>query len=60
MKLSEIHRSIKRNGWRLLYAESNHYIYEKDGISYPVPFDGAKEIGEGLRRKIVKEMKLIK
>ena len=26
--------------------------------AYPVPFHGAKEIGEGLRKKIIKEMGL--
>jgi mRNA interferase HicA len=30
----------------------------KAGKSYPVPFHGAKEIGEGLRRKIIQEMGL--
>lgn len=60
MKSSELHRKIKRNGWHFLNAEGSHYIYEKDGVRYPVPFHGAKEIGEGLRLKIMKEMKLIK
>ncbi len=40
-------------------AEGSHYIYEKSGRKYPVPFHGAKEMGEGLRKKIVKEMKLV-
>lgn len=60
MKYAELHRMIRRNGWRLLVGEGkgSHYIYEKNGLRYPVPFHGSKEIGEGLRKKIVKEMVL--
>jgi predicted RNA binding protein YcfA (HicA-like mRNA interferase family) len=57
MKYTELHRLIKRNGWKFLYAEGSHYFYEKDGkISPPIPYHGAKEIGEGLRKKIIREM----
>lgn len=58
MKSSELHRKIKRNGWIYIKSEGSHYIYEKDGRKYPVPYHGAKEVGEGLRRKIVKDMGL--
>ncbi|KAA6352405.1 hypothetical protein EZS27_000355 [termite gut metagenome] len=57
MKYTELHRLIKRNGWKFLYAEGSHYFYGKDEkISPPVPYHGAKEIGEGLRKKIIREM----
>ncbi|KAA6320767.1 hypothetical protein EZS27_029503 [termite gut metagenome] len=57
MKYTELHRLIKRNGWKFLYAEGSHYFYEKNGkISPPVPYHGAKEMGEGLRKKLVREM----
>ncbi|GAB3432349.1 type II toxin-antitoxin system HicA family toxin [Niabella aquatica] len=36
--------------------EGSHYIYEKEGIRYPVPYHGAKEIGKGLQLKITKDM----
>lgn len=59
VKSSELHRKIKRNGWEFLRAEgTSHYIYEKDGKTYPVPFHGSKEVGKGLERKIKKEMGL--
>jgi mRNA interferase HicA len=58
MKYSEFHRRIKKNGWRYVKAEGSHYIYEKDGRKYPVPYHGAKEISEGLRKKIIKDMGL--
>jgi mRNA interferase HicA len=58
MKSSELHRKIKRNGWVYVKAEGSHYIYEKNGRYYPVPFHGAKEMGTGLVKKIVKEMGL--
>ncbi|HEY6082978.1 MAG TPA: type II toxin-antitoxin system HicA family toxin [Chitinophagaceae bacterium] len=60
MKSSEFHRKIKKNGWEHIRTEGSHYIYEKDGKRYPVPYHGAKEMPEGLRKKIVKEMGLAK
>jgi mRNA interferase HicA len=61
MKYSEFHRKILKNGWKYLKAEGSHYFYEKDGKeSPPIPFHGAKEMGEGLRKKIIKEMGLVK
>jgi mRNA interferase HicA len=42
MKSSEFHRKIKKNGWRYIRAEGSHYIYEKDGKYYPVPYHGSK------------------
>ncbi len=55
-----IHRRIRhsKSGWEYVGAEGSHYIYEKDGRRYPVPYHGAKEIGEGLRKKIMKDMGL--
>ncbi len=58
MKYSEFHRIIRKNKWIHLRTKGSHYIYEKDGRTYPVPFHGAKEISEPLRKKIVKEMGL--
>jgi len=58
MKYSEFHRKVKQNGWRHIRTEGSHYIYEKDGITYPVPYHGAKEIGKGLQIKITKVMGL--
>ena len=58
MKSSEFHRLVKRNGWNFIKAEGSHYIYEKDGKKYPVPYHGAKELGKGLEKKMKKAMKL--
>lgn len=58
MKYSEFHRMVKKNGWKHIRTEGSHYIYEKKGKCCSVPFHGAKEIGEGLRRKIIKIMEL--
>ncbi len=60
MKSSEFHRKINRNGWEHVRTEGSHYLYEKDGKRYPVPYHGSKEMPEGLRKKIVKEMRLAK
>jgi predicted RNA binding protein YcfA (HicA-like mRNA interferase family) len=47
---------VKANGWVFKKAEGSHYIYEKNGRYYPVPFHGAKEIGKGLEKKMRKDM----
>jgi len=50
---------IERNGWKFSHAKGSHYFYTKNGVlSPPVPNHGAKEIGEGLRRKLIREMGL--
>ncbi|MNE55728.1 YcfA-like protein [compost metagenome] len=59
MKSSELHRLIQRNGWICIRCVGSHYIYQKDGQSFPVPFHGSKEVGRGLEAKIKKEMRLI-
>ncbi|MDR1556483.1 MAG: type II toxin-antitoxin system HicA family toxin [Tannerellaceae bacterium] len=58
MKYNEFHRLIKRRGWESVRQTGSHVIYEKDGIRYPVPNHGSKEIPELLRLKIAKEMGL--
>ena len=58
MKYSEFHRWIKRNDWQVLRIVGSHYIYEKNGKTYPVPYHGSKEMNEPLRKKIIKEMGL--
>jgi len=56
MKSSEFHRIVKNSGWNLIKVEGSHYIYEKNGQKYPVPFHGAKKPGKGLEKKMRKEM----
>ena len=58
MKSTELHQLVRRNGWELVRAEGSHYIYEKEGVRYPVPFHGSKEVGKGLEKKIKKDMGL--
>ncbi|MDR0205799.1 MAG: type II toxin-antitoxin system HicA family toxin [Bacteroidales bacterium] len=50
---------MERNNWRFSHATGSHYFYIKDGkLSPPVPFHGAKEIYEPLRRSIARQMGL--
>jgi mRNA interferase HicA len=58
MKSSEFHKLIRRNGWQHIRTSGSHYIYEKDGKTYPVPYHGMKEMGKGIELKIRKEMRL--
>jgi len=58
MKSSELQRLIIKNGWTLLRVSGSHYVYEKDGRTYPVPFHGSKEMGTGIAARIKKDMNL--
>lgn len=58
MKTSEFHCILKRNGWKHIRTDGSHDIYEKGGCIYPVPFHGAKEMGEGLGKKIIRDLGL--
>ena len=58
MKSSELHKRIKMNGWLHIRTKGSHYIDEKNGQTYPVPYHGSKEIGKGIENKIKKEMGL--
>jgi mRNA interferase HicA len=58
MKSSELKRLILKNGWNIVRQSGSHIIYEKNGIHYAVSFHGSKEVGEGLEKKIKKEMGL--
>jgi mRNA interferase HicA len=49
---------VKKSGWLHIRTDGSHYIYEKNGKTYPVPFHGSKEVGKGLEKKIIKEMGL--
>lgn len=50
--------STQQGRLEIYRCRGSHYIYERDGVRYPVPFHGAREIGEGLRKKIMKDMGL--
>ncbi|MBR3895842.1 MAG: type II toxin-antitoxin system HicA family toxin [Bacteroidaceae bacterium] len=59
MKYKEFHLKIKKAGWIYSHAEGSHYFYLKDGVlSVPVPYHGAKEMPEPLRRKIARQLGL--
>ena len=56
---NEVHRKIERDGWKYSHAEGSHYFYVKNGIlSPPVPYHGAKEMYEPLRKSIARKMGL--
>ncbi|MCF0254932.1 putative RNA binding protein YcfA (HicA-like mRNA interferase family) [Bacteroides heparinolyticus] len=57
MKYREFHKQITKAGWKRHHVEGSHYFYIKNGkLSEPVPYHGAKEIPEPLRKKIAKAM----
>ncbi|QQD12341.1 type II toxin-antitoxin system HicA family toxin [Sphingobacterium sp. UDSM-2020] len=58
MKSSEFHKFLRKKGWNLIRSSGSHYIYEKDGRKCSVPYHGGKEMGEGLRKTIMKDLGL--
>lgn len=58
MKYNEMHRIIRRFGWEAVRQSGSHVIYERDEKRYPVPNHGAKEVPEGLRKRIFRDMGL--
>ena len=58
MKSSEFHRIIERNGWVCVRSNGSHRVYRKGQEVYIVANHGAKEMGEGLRKKTIKKMDL--
>jgi len=58
MKYNEFHRIIKRHGWQEIRQRGSHIMYEKNGVKVIVPHHGSKEMAEGLRLKLIKEMGL--
>ncbi len=58
MKSSELQKLILSNGWRIVRQTGSHIIYEKNGVRYPVPFHGSKEVGKGIEKKVKREMGL--
>lgn len=58
MKYKEFHKNISRQGWVKVRQSGSHIIYDKNGLRIPVPYHGSKEIPEGLRLRLQKEMRL--
>ena len=61
MKISELHRIIRQNGWTPLpgKGKGSHVRYVKDGKIYTVPFHKSKEIDNGFAKKILKDLGII-
>jgi mRNA interferase HicA len=59
MKSSEFHRIIQRNGWICTRSNGSHRVYQKGNDIYIVAYHGSKEMGEGIRLKAIKKMKLV-
>ena len=56
MKSSELFRILKRDGWYVISQKGSHLKMvhnTKDNILF-VPYHGAKEVGKGLEKKILK------
>ncbi len=56
MKSSELLRILKRDGWYVISQRGSHIKmvhHEKKNVIY-IPYHGAKEVGKGLERKILK------
>ena len=60
MKSSELHRLIRKNGWKVIRQAGSHVIYEKGDIKATVPFHSSKEMATGIAIRFIREMGLKK
>ena len=58
MKSDEFHKIVRANGWTAIRQTGSHIIYKKGLRIYPVPYHRGKEIGTGLEKKMIKDMRL--
>lgn len=58
MKYSEFERWLKSQGVEVIRQKGSHKIVRLNGKQTVFPSHGAKEIGEGLRKKIIKDLGL--
>lgn len=59
MTYNEYLKWLKKQGVKVVNGKGRHYKKATlNGKEVPIPYHGAKEIGEGVRRKINKELGL--
>jgi len=58
VKYSEFRRWLERQGVTFEPGKGSHLAATYKGKTVPVPFHGSKEIGEGLRKRILKQLGL--
>lgn len=58
MKYSQFKKWLEAQGVTFQPGKGSHLIAELNGKTTVVPFHGSKEIGEGLRKKIMKDLGL--
>ncbi|QHH99222.1 type II toxin-antitoxin system HicA family toxin [Acinetobacter dispersus] len=59
MKYSEFERWLKQQGVTVVRSgKGSHRIVEYEGKQTTLPFHKGKEIGEGLRKEIIKQLGL--
>lgn len=61
MKISELHRIIRQNGWIQLpkRGKGSHIRYVKGGKFYTAPYHKSKEIDNTFAKKILKDLGII-
>ena len=61
MKMSELHRLIRQNGWTALphRGKGSHIRYIKNGRIYTVPYHNSKEIDNDFAKKILKDLGIL-
>lgn len=58
MKYSQFKKWLEQQGVTFQPGKGSHLIAERNGKTTTVPFHGSKEIGDSLRRKIMKDLGL--
>lgn len=59
MKYSEFVRWLQKQGVEVTKGKGRHSMKATyNGKTVPVPYHGAKEIGEGVRKQVIKQLGL--
>jgi predicted RNA binding protein YcfA (HicA-like mRNA interferase family) len=53
----EMIKDLKQKGFKVIRIEGSHYFFDNGSYGVPVPHHH-KELGKGLRSKILKDLKL--
>ncbi|MGE5596395.1 MAG: type II toxin-antitoxin system HicA family toxin [Hyphomicrobiales bacterium] len=54
----EVIRVAESTGWVLVRTEGDHFIFRKAGVRWTLTIPLRKDLGEGLVRKLIRQMGL--
>lgn len=55
MNARELIKKLEADGWIHARTKGSHMMFQKNGMTIPVPFHGARDISTGTLRAILKQ-----